>query len=251
MQRIKALLASLGSYGLLAKQILIGIVRFDFDLAELNKQLVRMGATSVPIVMLTAAFTGMVLALQTAYGLQRFGAKNYVANIVGLALVRELGPVLTAIMICGRAGAGMAAEIASMVASEQVDAIKALGGNPVRQLVTPKVLAAILAMPLLAVFADFIGIYGGALVAVYELNISAHMYYSSIKQMVVIRDVFDGLIKSAFFGFLLSSIACYKGLSSFGGTEGVGLTTRASVVISSIMIFVSDFFITKLLIMIG
>jgi phospholipid/cholesterol/gamma-HCH transport system permease protein len=212
---------------------------------------VKIGLNSLPIVVLTAIFTGMVLALQTAYGLNRFGAKNYVGNVTSLAMIRELGPVLTALMLCGRVGAGIAAEIASMVVTEQVDAIRALGANPIRKLVTPKVLAAAIVTPLLVSFANIIGTYGGALVAVYDLQITAHSYYQSVLYTVVIRDVVDALIKSTVFGFLVVSIACFKGLHASGGTEGVGSATTSAVVTGSIVVLISDFFITKLLIILS
>lgn len=242
---------AVGSYGHMLLEIARDLLRAGVNIREVSRQIIKIGTYSLPIVILTSLFTGMVLALQTAYGLQRFGAKNYVGNIVGLAIVRELGPVLTSVMLCGRVGAGIAAEIASMVVTEQVDAIRALGGSPIRKLVSPKVVAALIVLPLLTVFANLIGVYGGALVAVYELDISSHSYYQSLKNMILIRDVVDGLIKSAVFGFLLVSIACFKGLNTKGGTEGVGLTTKSSVVTGSIVIFVSDFFITKFLILLG
>lgn len=251
VEAMRTYLVALGNYGELLKSIIRDLARQGINLRELAKQIVSIGISSIPIVLLTSIFTGMVLALQTAYGLQRFGAKNYVGNIVGLSLVRELGPVLTAVMLCGRVGAGIAAELASMVVTEQVDAMRALGANPIRKLVTPKVVAAVIALPLLVVLANIIGIYGGLLVAVLELNLTAYTYYRSLLYTLVIRDVIDGLIKSGIFGFLLVSIACFKGLNTKGGTEGVGITTTSAVVTSSIVIFVSDFFITKLLILMG
>ena len=242
---------SLGAYSHLLRDIYRDLVERGVHTRELAKQIVVIGVRSIPIVILTSIFTGMVLAIQTAYGLHRFGAKNYVGNIVSLSLVRELGPVLTALMLCGRVGAGIAAELASMVVTEQVDAMRALGANPIRKLVTPKVVAALIVLPLLTVFADLIGVYGGLVVAVFDLNITLHTYYRSIIYTIKIKDVFDGLIKAGFFGFFLVTIACFKGLNTKGGTEGVGMTTTEAVVVSSIVVFISDFFITKLLILIG
>lgn len=226
-------------------------VKHGVDTRELSNQILKIGAYSLPIVLLTAIFTGMVLALQTAYGLQRFGAKNYVGNIVGLALVRELAPVLSAVMVCGRVGAGIAAEIGSMVVTEQVDAIRSLGASPIRKLVTPKIIAGILTLPALVTFACLIGIYGGLLIAIFELNLTYHLYYRGLAYTLVIRDFVDAIIKSAIFGFLVVSIACYKGLNTRGGTEGVGRVTTETVVTGSIVIFVSDYFITKLLILLS
>lgn len=251
MKALHPALIGLGKYGFLILDVGRDLLRHGVNPRELTRQIVRIGSSSLPIVILTSLFTGMVLALQTAYGLHRFGAKDYVGNIVGLAIVRELGPVLTAVMLCGRVGAGITAEVASMVVTEQVDAIRALGASAVSKLVTPKIIAAIIALPLLTVVANFFGVYGGGVIAVFELNISGHMYFNALRNMIVIRDLVDGLIKSAVFGFLLSSIACYKGLYSRGGTEGVGLTTTSSVVTGSMVIFIADFFITKLLLMIG
>jgi phospholipid/cholesterol/gamma-HCH transport system permease protein len=231
-----------GAYSLMLADVFRDLRTRGIELRELSRQILAIGTQSIPIVLLTALFTGMVLALQTAFGLHRFGAKNYVGNVVGLAMVRELAPVLTAIMLCGRVGAGIAAEISSMVASEQVDAIRALGANPVRKLVTPKLLAGTLVTPLLVAMAMVVGIYGGLLVAVHELNVSGHLYYRSFVYTVVVRDVVDTMVKSAIFGFLLVSIACYKGLNTSGGT---------AVVTTSIVVFVANYFITKLLIMLG
>lgn len=240
---------SVGSYGHLLGASFRDLFTRGVDRRELARQIVRIGRDSIPIVLLTAIFSGMVLALQTAYGLHRFGAKNYVGNVVSLALVRELGPVLTALMVCGRVGAGITAEIGSMVVTEQVDAIRALGANPIRKLVTPRIIAAVICMPALTVLADLVGIFGGLLVAVFELGIGAHLYSSSIYYTVLIHDVIDGLIKGAVFGFLFVSIACYRGLHTRGGTEGVGLATTASVVTGSIVILIANFFLTKLLIL--
>lgn len=242
---------SLGEYAQMIKAVWRDITRNGISINDLSKQIIWIGNHSIPIVFLTALFTGMVLAVQTAYGLQRFGAKLYVGNIVSLSLVRELGPVLTAVMLCGRVGAGVAAELGSMAVTEQIDAIRALGADPIRKLVSPRVLAAIIVLPLLTVLADVIGILGGAAVAVLELDLTTHTYYRSVVNFVMIRDVMDGIMKSAVFGFILVSIACYQGLNCKGGTEGVGRATTLAVVIGSITILVSDFFLTKLLIILS
>lgn len=246
--KVKPYILALGSYANLVRDVVRDIRRHGIDVRETSKHIVWIGISSLPIILLTAVFTGMVLALQTAYGLQRFGAKNYVGNLVGLALARELGPVLTAVMVCGRVGAGIAAELASMVVTEQVDAIRALGGDPIRRLVTPRLIAGMISMPLLAGLALLIGIWGGLVVAVGELGITAHQYYRSYLYAVQIRDVIDGLIKSFAFGLIVVSIACYKGLACRGGTEEVGKTTTAAVVTGSLSVFIANFFITKLLI---
>jgi phospholipid/cholesterol/gamma-HCH transport system permease protein len=249
MNKLRSYAEVLGAYTILLIDVVRDLLRHGVNPREVTRQIVTIGLSSLPIVLLTAVFTGMVLAIQTSYGLHRFGAKNYVGNLVGLALARELGPVLTAIMVCGRVGAGIAAELASMVVTEQVDAIRALGGNPIRQLVTPRIIAGMVSMPLLAGLSVIVGVLGGLVVAVYELNITAYTYYRSYLYAVVIRDVTDGLTKSVIFGLIVVSIACFKGLRCRGGTEGVGLTTTSAVVTGCLMVFVSNFFITKLLIL--
>lgn len=244
-------MTSFGSFCLMVKNSMSTIRPSEFEFRETIRQIVLIGINSLPIVLLTGLFTGMVLALQTAYGLQRFGAKNYVGNIAGLGFVRELGPVLTAIVVCGRVGAGIAAELASMVVTEQVDAMKALGANPYAKLVSPRIVAAVIATPLLVIIANIIGMYGGLVVSVYELGLSSHIYYRSILYTLIIKDVLDGVFKGAVFGFLVVSIACFRGLNTKGGTVGVGQATTSAVVTGSIVIFISDFFITKFLIIFG
>ncbi len=244
-------LIPVGEYGIMLRDLCSDLVRRKTNFGEISRQIVKIGIESMPIILLTSIFTGMVLALQTAYGLQRFGAKNYVGNIVGLAMLRELGPVLSAIVLCGRVGAGIAAEIGSMVVTEQVDAMRALGASPVNKLVAPRVIAAIIVMPLLVVFSNYIGIVGGILVAIYELNITLYTYYRSLVYTIYIVDFVHGMIKAGVFGFLVVSIACYKGLQCRGGTEGVGRATTSAVVVGSMVIFVADYLMTKLLILIG
>jgi phospholipid/cholesterol/gamma-HCH transport system permease protein len=247
--RINNLLASCGRYFLLLKDTFLAAIRSGVSGREVARQMVLIGVQSLPIVLLTALFTGMVLALQTAYGLVRFGAKNYVGNITGLGFVRELGPVLTAIVVCGRVGAGVAAELASMVVTEQVDAMRALGADPKVKLVAPRIIAGLTVTPLLTILANVVGMYGALLIAVYELNIAPFLFGRGLLYTLVIKDLFDGIIKSAVFGVLVVSIACHKGLSARGGTEGVGRTTTSAVVTGCIVIFVVDFFLTKLLLL--
>jgi phospholipid/cholesterol/gamma-HCH transport system permease protein len=199
------------------------------------------------IVTITSLFVGMVLALQFAYGLERFGAKLFVAKLVGLALVREMGPVLTSLLVGGKVGAGMTAEIGSMNVTEQVDAIRALGANPVKKLVVPRVLAMTIMMPILAIYADVIGVLGGMAVCVGEVGLQPNFYIASISTSVMIHDIAHGLIKTIFFGFFIGILGCYQGLRTKGGTEGVGTSTTLTVVMVSIAILVGDFFLTKLL----
>lgn len=244
---MKEAIRDIGGYCLLASEILRDLFRHGVDRRELCRQIVQIGTLSLPIVLLTALFTGMVLALQTAVAMDRFGAKNYIGNIVGIALSRELGPVLSSLMVCGRVGAGIAAELGTLAVTEQIDAMRCLGGHPVRQLITPRVLAALIALPGLVICADLLGIYGGFLISVLELDISAHLYYSSLVSTITLRDILDGLLKSALFGGLVVLLACYKGIHTTGGTVGVGQTTTRTVVMGSIIIFITDFFLSKLL----
>jgi len=244
-------ITAIGEYSQMVYEAFVAPFRRRLDRKEIFRQMVEIGVKSVPIVLITGMFTGMVLAMQTAYGLQRFGVKNYVGHITGLSFVRELGPVLTAIVVCGRSGAGVAAEIASMVVTEQVDAMRALGANPIAKLVSPRIFAAIIVTPILVIFANVIGMYGGLLIGVYELGLSAHLYYRSILYAVVLKDIFDGVIKGMLFGFLVVSVACHRGLTTEGGTEGVGKSTTSAVVFGCVVIIISDYFVTKLLIILG
>jgi phospholipid/cholesterol/gamma-HCH transport system permease protein len=215
---------------------------------EFVRQLSFIGNKSFSIVALIALFTGLVMALQLSVGLGRFGLKLYVGQVVGLAIFRELGPVLTALMIAARVGSGIAAELGSMVVTEQVLAIEAMGANPVQKLVVPRILATMIAAPLLTVMADAIGVLGGMLITVKEAGITPHFYIDQIRSSLVMDDFTSGIAKAFFFGFFVSVISCYQGLKTEGGTEGVGNATTKAVVISAITIFVSDFFLTKLII---
>jgi phospholipid/cholesterol/gamma-HCH transport system permease protein len=195
---------------------------------------------------LTAVFTGMVMALQMGFFLAEFGAKIYISRIVGLAILRELGPVLSALMIGGRVGAGIAAELGSMAVTEQLDAMRALGADPVRKLVVPRLLALIVMVPALTVVADALGILGGYVISVGELHVDPTFYLSSLFQEVESNDIFSGLAKAMFFGYFIGIIACYNGLNVTGGADGVGRATTQTVVACSITVLVSDFFLTKL-----
>lgn len=213
---------------------------------ELLKQFVQVGNKSFSIVALIAFFTGLVIALQLSVGLGRFGLKLYVGQIVALSIFRELGPVLTAIMVAARVGSGMAAELGSMVVTEQVLAIEAMGANPVQKLVVPRVLATTITNPLLTIMANVIGVVGGMVITVIEAGVTPRFYFDQVSRTLIIDDFASGIIKAAFFGFFISIISCYQGLATYGGTEGVGRQTTRAVVFSSITIFVSDFFLTKL-----
>lgn len=224
-------------------------VLFTYRLAvgELVKQFVQIGNRSFSIVALIAFFTGLVIALQLSVGLGRFGLKLYVGQLVGLAIFRELGPVLTSIMIAARVGSGIAAELGSMVVTEQVLAIEAMGANPIQKLVIPRVLATVVAAPLLTIMANAIGVLGGMIIAVMEAGVTPRFYIDQVSKTLLMEDFTSGLIKSAFFGFFVAIISCYQGLNTRGGTEGVGRQTTKAVVYSCITIFISDFFLTKVI----
>jgi len=213
------------------------------------QQLDHLGVKSISIVNLTAIFTGMVLALQTHFTLGRLGVKYFIGEVVSISLVRELGPVLTALMVGGRVGAGITAEIGSMKVTEQVDAMRALGASPVRRMVIPKVLATMIMLPLLTVLADFLGIMGGMVIAVTEMNLTARYYLESVLDALQLEDVFSGVGKAMFFGHFIALIGCYNGLRVVGGADGVGRQTTNTVVAASIVILASNFFLTKLFIL--
>jgi len=224
------------------------MVRPPYDVPELTRQMVRVGWDSIPVVLVTTLFTGMVLALQTFNGFARFHAENLVGSVVSLSLTRELSPVLVALMVTGRVGSAMAAELGSMRVTEQIDALTALGTEPVQYLIVPRVVAAILMMPLLVVLGDAVGMYGGYLVAVQLLGANPVSYVDNSFQFLHVKeDVVSGLIKAAVFGLVFSLIACVRGYDTTGGAEGVGRSTTRAVVAGSLTVLVVDFFLTKLL----
>jgi phospholipid/cholesterol/gamma-HCH transport system permease protein len=217
-----------------------------FYRTELLRQMDELGVKSVSITGLTALVTGGVLALQTAYALAAFGGKMFTGRVVALSLVRELGPVLTALMVGGRVGSGITAELGSMTVTEQVDALRSMAISPVRRLVVPRILATVLMMPVLTALADVLGILGGLLIAVLELQMTANDYISSIWTQLAISDIMSGLGKTIFFGLEVAAIGCYNGLNVQGGAASVGTATTRTVVLASICILVSDFFLTRL-----
>ena len=222
-------------------------VRPPFEPVEWLRQMVRLGVDSVPVVFLTAMFTGMVLALQTFNGFQRVHAENFVGSVVALAMLRELSPVLVALMVTGRVGSSMAAEIGTMRVTEQIDALKALATDPVQYLFVPRVIAGIVMLPFLTVLGDALGIYGGYIVAVRLMGANPVIYESSTFQFLEMNDVWSGVIKSAVFGLILTLTGCVRGYYTSGGAEGVGRSTTNAVVSASLIILLSDFFLTKIL----
>ena len=238
-----------GDFALLAFETLVALGRPRFPFGELLFQFEALAVRSAPIVIITSVFTGMVLALQTAYSLTRFGAKPYVGSIVGLAIVRELGPVLAALMVGGRAGAGIASELGSMQVTEQVDAIRAMGADPVQKLVVPRVIATTLGLPLLTIFAITLGVAGGMVVAEAQFGIASSFYLQTVTSVVRVSDFASGVAKTLVFGWAIGMIGCHVGLATEGGTVGVGRATTRAVVLASIAVLVADFFLTKLLLL--
>jgi len=238
-------LSHVGSISLLFGRTVRETVRRRPEWSVVLDQMHNLGVRSLAIATVTALFTGMVLSLQTSYSLAAYGAKLFVGDIVALSLVRELGPVLTALMVGGRVGAGITAEIGSMKVTEQIDAIRAMAANPVRKLVVPKVLAIAIMLPVLVVFADFVGIMGGLIMAVFTLHQPAAFYMQHVVQALSVQDVLSGVGKSIFFAMFISLIACHSGLSAEGGADGVGRATTQTVVAASLAVLVSDFFLTK------
>lgn len=239
-----------GQATLLATKGFAGIFLPPFNPKLILREVDNFGAGSLLLVNLIALFTGMVMALQTIYGLRMYGAEMYVGSVVSLSLVRELGPVMASIMVGARVGSGIAAEIGSMQVTEQIDAMRALGANPIKKLVTPKILAGMITLPLLTVTADIVGIFGGMVIALFELDIDRTFYLDSVLTTVQISDLLSGIGKTVFFGALIAVLGCYFGLRTTGGTTGVGRSTTITVVTISIMILVSDFFLTKLFLII-
>lgn len=211
------------------------------------RQMSHLGVDTLPIILLTMLFTGMVMTVQTAQEFLKYGAGSTVGGVIALAMGRELGPVLTGVVAAGRIGAAIAAEIGSMKVTEQIDALRVMATNPVAYLVVPRAIACVIMVPLLVVFADAIGTFGGFFVATQYYGLSAHTFTSSITNFADYNDITGGMIKSAVFGFIIAIIGCYKGLNAAGGAEGVGHATTGSVVASIVLIFVTNYFLSLLL----
>jgi len=232
---------------ILGLRSLLNVFRRPLYLRETFEQMDIIGVGSLVITMLVGFFTGAVLALQTSNTLSSFGAINYTGQLVSVSLVRELGPVLTAIVVAGRVGSGIASELGSMLVSDQINAMRALGTDPSKKLVTPRVFAAITMVPALTIICDLVGVLGGFFVAYFMLGISPTLYLTSAYDRLTYSDLVQGLVKPPIFGFIIAVVGCYCGLRTYGGTQGVGRSTTQSVVTSMILVFISDFFITRLL----
>ncbi len=244
--RAKERLSSLGDLALMTGQVFSRAVRPPYGWSALAYHTESLGVRSLPIAVLTATFAGLVISLQFGYFLARFGVQYTVGRVVVLTLFRELAPVLTALTVGARIGSGMAAELGAMTVTEQVDAIRALGADPLRKLVVPRVLACLLVMPVLTVFADVIGLVAGALVVNIQYAITLDLFFQGALDAVFMQDFVSGVFKSAVFGVIIGLVGCFKGLTVEGGTEGVGRATTQTVAITSVSVCLADFFITKL-----
>lgn len=236
-----------GQYAVFTARALWGIVRPPYRLRNLFRQMEFVGNQSLSIVLITGAFTGMVFAVQTDFAFGRFGARGLIGSTVVLALTRELGPVLTSLMVNGRVGSAMAAEIGTMRVTEQIDALESMAIDPVQYLASPRIGASILMLPILCAAFDLVGAMGVSYVATQVLGVNPGPYYARMEWFVDPDDIWGGMLKSAVFGFIIASVGCYRGFTARGGAEGVGRATTRAVVASGVAVLVVDYFITVIL----
>jgi len=243
----KETVQSVQEYSLLAAQAVANLFRQPHYFADTIQQADLIGFGSLPIIVLTGLSIGAELALNSANTLQRFGSLSLIGQLVSVGMVRELGPIITGLMVAGRNASGMASELGSMVVTEQIDAMRALGTDPMKKLVTPRVVSTTVMLFFLTIISDLLGLFGGAVVSVLLFGLDWHQYWNTAYQALVFQDVFMGLMKPLFFGFIISTIGCYYGMTARGGTQGVGRATTQAVVASSVLILLVDLFITKFL----
>ena len=244
---VKRQIFAVQDYSLFAMQALANTFTSPQYWTDTIEQMDLIGVGSLPIVLITSFFIGGVMVVQTAAQFQRFGETALTGDAVSLALVRELGPAITALLVAGRNASGIASELGSMVVTEQVDAMRALGTDPIRKLVTPRMVAMVTMLPLLVAVADLLGLIGGFLVSYFTLRLGAVEFWTRAINALEFGDLFQGFSKPIIFGFIISTIGCFQGLRVKGGTQGVGRATTSAVVISSVIVLVIDFFVTKLL----
>jgi phospholipid/cholesterol/gamma-HCH transport system permease protein len=242
---VLAMLEVAGRIVIFAAESISGLLRRPFYLRMIGRQLIDVGYYSLPVVGLTAIFTGMVLVLQSYTGFSRFSAESAIPNIVVVSLTRELGPVLAGLMVAGRVGAAMAAELGTMRVTEQIDALSTLSTNPLKYLVVPRLIAGLISLPLLVAIADIIGVFGGYVIAVHKLGFNASAYIKHTIDFLTTLDVVSGLTKAAVFGFIVALMGCYHGYHSRGGAQGVGAATTNAVVSASILILVFNYLLTE------
>ena len=243
----KELISNLQNYYLLSLQGLLGVVRKPFYLRDTIEQMDYAGAGSFFIIILVSLFVGMALSLQLAAELSVLGLKMYTGKVVGISIIREIGPVAAALVFTGRVGSGIASELGSMVLGHQVDTLRVFGIDPVKKLVTPRMLSAIVMLPALTIIGDAASLFGGYYIAVFVSHQSGHVYWSSVRDVLNFENVFAGSVKPFIFGFLIASISSYMGLSTKGGAIGLRSATTRAVVLSIIMIIVADFILTRIL----
>ncbi len=246
LRRVVRFVEHMGDIGQLSWKAGRSLFKRPLEVSATIYQIDQLGVRSMGIVAVTSVFIGMVMTIQFAFGLQRFGGLEYIPRVIVLSFLRELGPTLTAIIVGGRIGSGMAAEVGAMNVTEQVDAIRALGGEPAKKLVLPRVAAAMIVMPFLSIFADALGTLGAMFVSAAEYNIRPLLFMRSSLETVMLSDLLSGLAKTPIFGFIIAIVGCHFGLSTRGGTEGVGQSTTRTVVVVSIAILVADYFLTRI-----
>jgi phospholipid/cholesterol/gamma-HCH transport system permease protein len=235
-----------GSLAILTVRAFAAMFAPPYEIGLWIRQMEQIGVRSLGVASITTIFTGMVLALQTAYSLPSLGIKYYIGSVVSKSLVRELGPVLTALIVGGRIGSGMTAEIGTMKVTEQIDALRSMAADPVKKLVAPKLIATLVMLPALTIIGDALGILGGLIVATFTLNLTPGLYLNDVFDSLTLADVASGVGKSFFFGYFIAIVGCYNGLNTTGGADGVGRATTNTVVVAAILVLVSDFFLTKL-----
>jgi phospholipid/cholesterol/gamma-HCH transport system permease protein len=244
--RLESALEAFGSYARLAGAAFVGLLTPRWELRAWIRQAEQIGVRSFGVAAITTLFTGMVLALQSAYSLPQLGIKYYIGTMVSKSLTRELGPVLVALVVGGRIGAGMAAELGTMKVTEQIDALRSMAADPIRKLVVPKLAATLVMIPALTAIGNALGIFGGMAVGWVELDLSPAFYWNDVLSSLTLQDLGSGIGKSFFFAFLIATIACWYGLGARGGADGVGRATTSTVVSSAIAVLVADYVLTKL-----
>ncbi|MFN7943549.1 MAG: ABC transporter permease [Thermoanaerobaculia bacterium] len=251
MRPLDRILELAGGLASLSRRALAALILPPYDLRQGLRQAEQIGWRSLGVAGITTIFTGMVLALQTAYSLPKLGVKYYIGTVVSKSLVRELSPVLVALIVGGRIGAGMTAEIGTMKVTEQIEALRSMAADPVKKLVAPKLAATLLMLPALTLVGDFLGVLGGMAIGVFYLDLTAAFYANDVLDSLTLSDVGSGIGKTFFFAYFITIVACHNGLTAEGGADGVGRATTNTVVLASILILVSDFFLTKLFYALG
>jgi len=247
MKLLNNIFEAFGDVTVLFGRTIYAILRGRFSLSNVSAQMVHIGVDSIGVAVVTAAFVGMVFSVQIAYEFVKFGAGNVVGGVMGIAVARELAPSLTAIVIAARVGAAIAAELGTMSVTEQIDALHAMGSDAIKHLVVPRFLACTFMLPVLVIFADLVGFVGGYAVAVYVVGINPYGFLESASSLLTTADILGGIIKAFFFGMIIATVACYRGLQTRGGARGVGISTTSSVVTSLLSIIVVNYFLSLIL----